>query len=126
MISERLPDSDSDSDSDSASDSTAKGVFTVYEVLVDSPDELLFEATNTLNELMSREGIRARVYSSGRYVNVDKDVGYPREDAKRCNLIEDRVFADAWLAHTRQPTHSPGRYPIGSHPFSAVDFAIAH
>src|SRR2546422_9611691 len=71
MLSESLPDSDS----------TAKGVFTVYEVLVDSPDELLFEATNTLNVLMSKEGIRARVYSSGRYVNVYKDVGYPREVA---------------------------------------------
>jgi len=116
MLSESLPDSDS----------TAKGVFTVYEVLVDSPDELLFEATNTLNVLMSKEGIRARVYSSGRYVNVYKDVGYPREVAKRCNLLEDRVFADAWLAHTRQPTNSPGRYPIWSHPFSSVEFAIVH
>src|SRR5438445_1804641 len=120
MISERLPDYDSNSDS------STKGVFAVYEALVDSPDELLFEATNTLNVLMSREGIRARVYSSGRYVNVYKDVGYPREVAKRCNLIEDRVFADAWLAHTRQPTNSPGRYPIWSHPFSSVEFAIVH
>src|SRR5438876_463512 len=112
--------------SESLPDSTTKGVFTVYEVLVDSPDELLFEATNTLNVLMSKEGIRARVYSSGRYVNVYKDVGYPREVAKKCNLVEDRVFADAWLAHTRQPTNSPGRYPIWSHPFSSVEFAIVH
>jgi glutamate synthase domain-containing protein 1/formylmethanofuran dehydrogenase subunit C len=112
--------------SESLPDSTTKGVFTVYEVLVDSPDELLFEATTTLNVLMSKEGIRARVYSSGRYVNVYKDVGYPRDVAKKCNLVEDRVFADAWLAHTRQPTNSPGRYPIWSHPFSSSEFAIVH
>ncbi len=112
--------------SESLPDSMTEGAFTVYEALVDSPEELLFEATNTLNQLMSKEGIRARAYSSGRYVNVYKDVGYPREVARRCNLVDDRVFADAWLAHTRQPTNSPGRYPIWSHPFSSGEFAIVH
>jgi len=101
--------------------------FAVYTVFIESSEETLSSLVNTINSSMwNSSRIRARVYSYGRYVNVYKDIGYPIDIAKKCNLIEDRVFADAWIAHTRQPTNSPGSYPVWSHPFASFEFGIVH
>ncbi|MGI0083940.1 MAG: glutamate synthase, partial [Nitrososphaerales archaeon] len=34
--------------------------------------------------------------------------------------------SDMWIAHTRQPTNSPGELPIWSHPFASSECAIVH
>ena len=41
-------------------------------------------------------------------------------------ISKDTQFADMWIAHTRQPTNSPGSSPIWSHPFASFDCAIVH
>ncbi len=99
----------------------------VYTAYVEASEQALERLVNTVNAEMWKDGrIRGRVYSSGRYLDVYKDVGYPSDVAKKCGLVEDRVFADAWIAHTRQPTNSPGMLPIWSHPFASFEFAIVH
>jgi len=71
--------------------------------------------------------ILGRIFSYGRSVQVFKEVGYPLDIAKLYGLDEeDRIFGDLWIAHTRQPTNSPGSSPIWSHPFCALDCAIVH
>lgn len=65
-----------------------------------------------------------RVFSASPYVVVAKGVGYPIEVADAYHIQE--VESDAWLAHTRQPTNSPGRLPIWSHPFSVGDWSVVH
>ncbi len=65
-----------------------------------------------------------RVYSIGKSLNVFKGVGYPLDVAEQYNIYDK--YADMWLAHTRQPTNSPGNYPYWSHPFSSFDIAIVH
>src|SRR5438094_7972526 len=47
--------------SESLDDSTTKGVFSVYEVLVDSPDALLLAARNTLTVRICTAAMRSRV-----------------------------------------------------------------
>lgn len=101
--------------------------FGVYTAFINAPDEVLAKRVNVVNSEMRSNGrIRGRVYSYGRYVNVYKGVGHPTDVAKACDLVEDRVFADAWIAHTRQPTNSPGFCPFWSHPFAAFEFALVH
>ncbi len=101
------------------------GHWTIY---VDTPsDVLLSQVVARANEEMRTEdGIRARIYSSGRYVNVYKEVGYPRDVAEVTGLSPADAQGDAWIAHTRQPTNSPGMYPIWSHPFASFECAIVH
>ncbi len=84
---------------------------------------LLRKAIRRLDELLwiKRAG---KVYSAGKSVNVYKGVGYPGDVAKIYNIHE--VEGDMWLAHTRQPTNSPGHYPYWSHPFATFDIAIVH
>ena len=90
-------------------------------------DHALERTIDSINaELLSDGKIDGRVFSYGRYLDVFKDVGYPLEVAKEYHLDAEPKKADAWIAHTRQPTNSPGRYPIWSHPFASMDCAIAH
>ena len=102
--------------------------FAVWEGNVNTSDDPALEKTiDSINgELLSDGKIDGRVFSYGRYVDVFKEVGYPLEVAKEYHLDKDTKHADAWIAHTRQPTNSPGRYPIWSHPFASMDCAIAH
>ncbi len=65
-----------------------------------------------------------RIYFWGRAIEVFKGVGYPRDIADLYNVYEHS--GDLWVAHTRQPTNSPGYYPYWSHPFAARDIAIVH
>ena len=41
-------------------------------------------------------------------------------------LDREEGGADMWIAHTRQPTNSPGSLPIWSHPFASMNTAIVH
>ena len=102
--------------------------FGIWEGSVSTPDSPALEkAIDGINgELLSDGKIDGRVFSYGRYLDVFKEVGYPMEVAKEYHLDKDTKHADAWIAHTRQPTNSPGRYPIWSHPFASMDCAIAH
>ena len=70
--------------------------------------------------------ISGRLFSYGKHLTVYKDVGYPMDVARIYGLDCESKFADAWIAHTRQPTNSPGSSPIWSHPFSSLDCAIVH
>lgn len=71
--------------------------------------------------------IEGRIFSYGRFVSVFKEVGYPLEVAEMFGLDkENQVLGDLWIAHTRQPTNSPGSSPIWSHPFCSLDCAIVH
>ncbi len=67
---------------------------------------------------------KGRVYSVGKSLNVFKGVGYPLDVAEQYSIYGK--YADMWLAHTRQPTNSPGNYPYWSHPFSSFNIAIVH
>ncbi|HUK74935.1 MAG TPA: hypothetical protein VLU99_04015 [Nitrososphaerales archaeon] len=102
--------------------------FGIWEGTVSTPDNRALERTvDVINsELLGDGKIDGRVFSYGRYLDVFKEVGYPLEVAKEYHLDADTKKADAWIAHTRQPTNSPGRYPIWSHPFASMDCAIAH
>lgn len=83
----------------------------------------LKKSLRNLNEILwnSRKG---KIYSIGKSLSVFKGVGYPSDIAKLYNIYE--IEGDMWLAHTRQPTNSPGHYPYWSHPFSSFDIAIVH
>ncbi|EZQ06946.1 MULTISPECIES: glutamate synthase [Acidianus] len=83
----------------------------------------LRKAVRNLNEIMWKD-MEGRVYSVGRSLQVYKGVGYPSDIASLYNVNE--MDGDMWLAHTRQPTNSPGHYPYWSHPFSSFDIAIVH
>ncbi len=77
-------------------------------------------------KLFSGRRPEGRIVSFGRFVDVYKGVGQPAEVAKAYALDRNRVSADMWLAHTRQPTNSPGTYPFWSHPFASMECAIVH
>jgi len=107
-------------------DDDSAGRFRSWVALVDSPRDVLSVAVSQANEELMRNGLRGRVYSWGMYVNVFKGVGYPLDVCATYHLVEKGVQADLWLAHTRQPTNSPGIFPIWSHPFAANEWAIMH
>ncbi|MDG7020569.1 MAG: glutamate synthase [Nitrososphaerota archaeon] len=102
--------------------------FGIWQADVSASDNATLERTiDAINGgLLSDGKIDGRVFSYGRYLDVFKEVGFPLEVAKEYHLDADSRKADAWIAHTRQPTNSPGRYPIWSHPFASMDTAIAH
>ncbi|MEM1953557.1 MAG: hypothetical protein QXG52_01230 [Candidatus Caldarchaeum sp.] len=99
------------------------GSWTAY---VEAAENLLRKSVDRLNYELLNAGIKGRVYSWGRFVEVFKGVGYPVDVCNRYGLVERQIEADLWIAHTRQPTNSPGFYPIWSHPFSSHEWAIAH
>ncbi|MDG6929201.1 MAG: glutamate synthase [Nitrososphaerota archaeon] len=76
--------------------------------------------------LLSEGRIDGRIFSYGRHVDVFKGVGHPLDVARTWSLDSARQDADLWLAHTREPTNSPGSFPIWSHPFASMDCAIVH
>ncbi|MGC9105474.1 MAG: class II glutamine amidotransferase [Thermoprotei archaeon] len=78
----------------------------------------------TLNEILWKVNRRGRVYSVGTSLRVFKGVGYPSDVAKEYDVSS--IEGDMWLAHTRQPTNSPGYLPYWSHPFSTFNVAIVH
>jgi glutamate synthase domain-containing protein 1/glutamate synthase domain-containing protein 3 len=86
----------------------------------------LSNVVNQINYKFSIPNYRARIYSSGNYVNVYKDIGYPSDVARSTGLIDSNSSADLWIAHTRQPTNSPGSSAIWCHPFSNSNTAIVH
>ena len=90
-----------------------------FNVTLENNDEVLDKINEEL--WLNRDG---RVYSAGKSLNVFKGVGYPLDVATSYNVQEK--YTDMWLAHTRQPTNSPGNYPYWSHPFSSYNIAIVH
>jgi glutamate synthase domain-containing protein 1 len=104
-----------------------KGGFKVYEVRAEASPHTLQSIVDQINiRLFDEGGVRGRIFSYGRYVNVFKGVGYPHDVAEEYGLNTHRYEADLWLAHTRQPTNSPGTTPVWSHPFSANEVAVVH
>jgi Glutamate synthase domain 1 len=89
--------------------------------VIDEPS--VRRAVRRANEIMWEEG-EGRIYSIGRSLQVLKGVGYPEKVANETQIGETE--GDLWLAHTRQPTNSPGYYPFWSHPFSGFDVAVVH
>jgi glutamate synthase domain-containing protein 1/glutamate synthase domain-containing protein 3 len=90
-------------------------------------DSLLEEVVDAVNVSLFEDGFHGRIFSYGRYLSVYKEVGYPLEVAKMWGLDQEPVSsADMWIAHTRQPTNSPGSLPIWSHPFASMNTAIVH
>jgi glutamate synthase domain-containing protein 1 len=101
--------------------------FKVYEIKIEASPNRLQSMVNQINSMLLDEGkVRGRIFSYGRYVNVFKGVGYPMDVAAQYGLDLHKYEADLWLAHTRQPTNSPGTTPVWSHPFSANDVAVVH
>ncbi len=78
------------------------------------------------SKLLRDRTIDGRIFSYGRYLSVYKEVGYPMDVAKMFGIDHEVKRADMWIAHTRQPTNSPGSSPIWSHPFASLDCAIVH
>ena len=81
------------------------------------------KVTRNINEILWQKH-KGRIYSVGKSLDVFKGVGYPKDIAKIYNVQD--YSGDLWLAHTRQPTNSPGHFPFWSHPFSTFDIAIVH
>ncbi|MDG6998675.1 MAG: glutamate synthase, partial [Nitrososphaerota archaeon] len=80
-----------------------------------------------INSLLLRDRtVDGRIFSYGRYLTVYKEVGYPMDVAKMYGIDQASKESDMWIAHTRQPTNSPGSSPIWSHPFASLDCAIVH
>lgn len=102
------------------------GALTSFTACVEAGYENLWRAIQETNEMLWRDGFRGRIYSWGRFVDVYKSVGYPVDVYNLYQMGERNLNADLWIAHTRQPTNSPGRLPIWSHPFSSGDWAIVH
>lgn len=90
-------------------------------------DQMLEAKVDQINfSLVSDSEIKGRIFSYGRYVKVYKEVGFPEEVADMYGLNGQSNEADMWIAHTRQPTNSPGNLPVWSHPFASMDCAIVH
>ncbi|BFI76280.1 glutamate synthase [Sulfurisphaera ohwakuensis] len=81
------------------------------------------KAFRNINEIIWSQK-KGRLYSFGTSLQVFKGVGYPKDVAQLYKVEE--YEGDLWLAHTRQPTNSPGHYPYWSHPFSTFNIAIVH
>ncbi|MHB8567513.1 MAG: GltB/FmdC/FwdC-like GXGXG domain-containing protein [Nitrososphaerales archaeon] len=111
-------------------DSGSRKRFGIWEASIDSQNlddetlEIAVDRTNLL--LLGDRTITGRIFSYGKCLNVYKEVGYPLEVAELCGLDRDLQRADLWIAHTRQPTNSPGAFPIWSHPFASGECAIVH
>ena len=116
-----------------------------YNLIISADNSLhLAKIIHDINSKFSQPEYSARVYSSGNYLEVYKDIGYPLDVAKSTGLIinnsngtisklknifgyrQKEKMGDLWLAHTRQPTNSPGSSAIWSHPFSFFNTAIVH
>jgi hypothetical protein len=98
----------------------------VYALPDDPGAQAVRRAVQDLNREFSKPSFRAHIYSWGRHVDVFKGVGYP-SDVYQAYEIEKRLKgADLWVSHTRQPTNSPGRLPIWSHPFSSGEWVVVH
>jgi len=108
--------------------SFSEKTFGIWNAKVDSAsDRTLALAVNTINAEVLAEGtVKGRIFSFGKHVEVYKEVGYPIDVAKQYGLLEKEAFGDMWIAHTRQPTNSPGAFPIWSHPFASFETAIVH
>jgi glutamate synthase domain-containing protein 1/glutamate synthase domain-containing protein 3 len=90
-------------------------------------DSKLEKEVDAINfSLLSDRKLEGRIFSYGKHVEVFKEVGYPLDVASFYGLDCDIKKADVWIAHTRQPTNSPGSSPIWSHPFASLDCAIVH
>ncbi|MEJ2772171.1 MULTISPECIES: class II glutamine amidotransferase [unclassified Stygiolobus] len=94
-----------------------------YEITISDLTQLR-KAFRNINEIMWKQDRMGRIYSIGSSLKVYKGVGYPRDVAITYKVEE--LEGDLWLAHTRQPTNSPGHYPYWSHPFSSFNIAIVH
>ncbi len=88
--------------------------------------DIAFEDSRSLDEVNAKlwDDGSGRLYSAGKSLLVYKGVGYPDAVGEEYDLSEKE--ADMWLAHTRQPTNSPGYLPYWSHPFSTFNIAIVH
>ncbi|MDA4122411.1 MAG: glutamate synthase [Thaumarchaeota archaeon] len=90
-------------------------------------DAILEKAVDAVNESLFSDGFHGRIFSYGKYLTVYKEVGYPLEVAQMWGIDQKQSNeADMWIAHTRQPTNSPGSLPIWSHPFASMNTAIVH
>lgn len=100
----------------------------VLEIEVRPPDRagVSIQVDRINGLLLSDSGIRGRIYSYGSCMDVYKGVGYPDDVASLYGLQEGSHAGIAWVAHSRQPTNSPGALPIWSHPFASMDCAIVH
>ena len=111
-------------------DSGSRKRFGIWEATLNSTGidettlEMAVDRTNLM--LLGDRQITGRIFSYGKTLNVFKEVGYPLEVAELCGLDRDFQKADLWIAHTRQPTNSPGAFPIWSHPFASGECAIVH
>lgn len=97
----------------------------VWTVMAARVPEATRHAVDRVNaRFLDGEVLHARVFQCARHLDVWKDVAHPGDVARGHAL--DALHGDAWIAHTREPTNSPGRYPIWSHPFAAGETAIVH
>jgi glutamate synthase domain-containing protein 1 len=101
---------------------TPQTKFMSWAAYVDTDEESLRRAVDWVNRDLFDGGLRGRIYSWGRFVEVFKGVGYPSDVCSIYRLVERNVTADLWIAHTRQPTNSPGVYPVWSHPFASHEW----
>lgn len=94
-----------------------------FDVIIDDITKVK-KAFMNINGLMWSKNRKGRIYSIGSSLSIYKGVGYPKDVSKLYDI--EKLEGDLWLAHTRQPTNSPGYYPYWSHPFSTFNIAIVH
>lgn len=95
--------------------------------IIGHPDPMDLERmTDRINSLFPVDNNnRFRVVSSGNGLHVRKGVGFPGDIFNHYPEIAS-TRSHIWIAHTRQPTNSPGSLPIFSHPFSSFNVAVVH
>lgn len=82
--------------------------------------------TDRVNSLYPLDGAKHfRFVSSGVGLHVRKGIGFPSDIYNQYSEIS-RTNSHLWIAHTRQPTNSPGQLPVFSHPFSSFNIAVVH
>lgn len=85
--------------------------------------EAILEKVNSMYPLDSAEHFR--FVSAGSGLHVRKGIGYPSDIYNQYTEISN-TNSHLWIAHTRQPTNSPGQLPVFSHPFSSFNIAVVH
>ena len=100
--------------------------FNTWVAWVRGEAERLSRVVSGINQTLWKDELRGRIYSWGKFVDVFKGVGYPKDVMEQCILSLKRFESDLWISHTRQPTNSPGVYPVWSHPFSSHEWAVVH
>lgn len=116
----------SDSRTMKFSDRFGEKMLWMSKIVSELPPLVVERIIDRVNSLYSLDENNAfRVVSAGNGLHIRKGVGFPSDIYEHYPDIS-QARSHLWLAHTRQPTNSPGRLPVFSHPFGSYNIAVVH